>query len=37
MKLRVEDREREGAEGAINGGHPLAEFVPVERALAEDA
>jgi hypothetical protein len=37
MELGVEHRERESAEWAINGCHPLAELVPVEWALAEDA
>jgi len=37
MKLGIEDRERESPEGAIDCGHPLAEFIPVERSLAEDA
>jgi hypothetical protein len=35
MKLRIEDGEGESPEGSINSDHPLAEFVPMERSLAE--
>ena len=37
MQLGVKDREGEGAEWAINSRHPLAELIPVEWTLAEDA
>jgi hypothetical protein len=37
MELGVEDREREGAEGAVDGRHPLAELIPMKWALAQNA